>query len=113
MRVGVRRKVEIARSKTAWMVSPRGLNLPAVIVGAVVLDSNLDVHGGGAGRDSARLRLEKSRIKISAICTALSAAPLRRLSDTTQRLRPLATESSSRIRPTYVASLPAASIGVG
>ena len=34
----------------------------------------------------------------SAICTALSAAPLRRLSDTTQRLRPLSIVGSSRMR---------------
>ena len=36
----------------------------------------------------------------SAICTALLAAPLRILSDTTQRLQPLSTVSSRRIRPT-------------
>ena len=34
----------------------------------------------------------------SAICTALSAAPLRRLSDTHQRLRPLSMVESSRTR---------------
>ena len=36
----------------------------------------------------------------SAICTALSAAPLRKLSLTTQRLRPFSTVGSSRIRLT-------------
>src|SRR4030095_10916650 len=36
----------------------------------------------------------------SAICTALSAAPLRRLSLTTQMLRPLSTVGSSRTRLT-------------
>jgi len=36
----------------------------------------------------------------SAICTALSAAPLRRLSLTTHRLRPFSTVGSSRIRLT-------------
>ena len=35
----------------------------------------------------------------SAICTALSAAPLRRLSETTQRFSPLVTETSSLMRP--------------
>ena len=36
--------------------------------------------------------------RTSAICTALSAAPLRRLSDTIQRLRPLSIVGSSRMR---------------
>ena len=36
----------------------------------------------------------------SAICTVLSAAPLRRLSDTTQSDRPLSTVWSSRMRLT-------------
>ena len=39
----------------------------------------------------------------SAICTAFSAAPLRRLSLTTQRERPFSTVGSSRIRQTKVA----------
>lgn len=46
----------------------------------------------------------------SAICTAFKAAPFRKLSATTHRLRPLGMESSSRIRPTNTASVPAASI---
>ena len=45
---------------------------------------------------------------ISAICTAFSAAPLRMLSATTHRLSPYFTDSSLRMRPTKVSSLPAA-----
>src|SRR5665647_289503 len=49
----------------------------------------------------------------SAICTALRAAPLRRLSLTTHRSRPFSTVTSSRMRPTYTGSLPSASSGSG
>ena len=42
----------------------------------------------------------------SAICTALVAAPLRRLSLTHQKARPLGQERSSRIRPMKVSSRP-------
>src|SRR6266516_1641922 len=52
-------------------------------------------------------------IRISAIWTALVAAPLRILSATTQRLRPFSIDSSSRIRPTKVRSWPAASTAMG
>ncbi len=48
----------------------------------------------------------------SAICTALSAAPLRRLSLTHQRFRPFSIVLSWRIRLMNVAKSPAASIGV-
>src|SRR4051794_11661713 len=48
-------------------------------------------------------------MRISAICTALRAAPLRKLSETTHKLIPLGMEISSRIRPTNVSSLPSAS----
>src|SRR5581483_8968699 len=48
---------------------------------------------------SSRLRLTIS----SAIWTVLSAAPLRKLSDTTQKERPLSTVWSSRMRLTKVA----------
>ena len=41
-----------------------------------------------------------SAARISAICTALSAAPLRRLSATTHRLRPCGTVGSRRMRLT-------------
>ena len=53
-----------------------------------------------------------SRASSSAIWTAFSAAPFRRLSDTHQRFRPLSIVLSRRIRLTYVSSRPAASIGV-
>ena len=42
-------------------------------------------------------------IMLSAICTVLSAAPLRRLSETIQRLRPFSMVASSRMRETKVA----------
>ncbi len=45
--------------------------------------------------------------------TALSAAPFRMLSATTQRLIPFGMDSSSRIRPTRVSSPPAASVASG
>src|SRR4051812_29563382 len=41
-----------------------------------------------------------SRTRTSAICTAFKAAPLRRLSETTQRLRPKGTVGSLRMRLT-------------
>ena len=48
-----------------------------------------------------------------AICTALVAAPLRRLSLTHQMLRPFSTEKSRRMRPTNTSSLPQALSGMG
>ena len=47
-------------------------------------------------------------IRISAIWTAFSAAPFRILSETIHILMPLGIDSSSRILPTKVSSLPAA-----
>src|SRR4030095_4338104 len=52
-------------------------------------------------------------ISTSAICTALVAAPLRMLSETIHRLSPLASDSSSRIRPPETSSLPTQSIARG
>ncbi|MNM35529.1 hypothetical protein D3C81_462270 [compost metagenome] len=50
----------------------------------------------------------------SASCTALRAAPLRTLSDTIHRFRPRGCDRSSRMRPTYTASVPEAWVtGVG
>ena len=50
----------------------------------------------------------------SAICTALSAAPLRILSETTHRSSPRGCEMSSRMRPTKAGSRPEAWVtGVG
>ena len=49
---------------------------------------------------------------VSAICTAFSAAPLRRLSDTHQNDSPCSTVGSLRMRLTNTASSPAQSIGV-
>src|SRR6266542_5662375 len=49
----------------------------------------------------------------SPICTALSAAPLRRLSATDQNSTALASARSARMRPTNTPSVPAHSSGVG
>ncbi len=54
-----------------------------------------------------------SRSSSSAICTALVAAPLRRLSETTNSARPRSCARSLRMRPTSVSSLPAPSNGIG
>ncbi len=51
-------------------------------------------------------------IIVSAICTAFSAAPFRRLSETHQNDRPFATVGSLRMRLTNTASSPAHSTGV-
>ena len=51
--------------------------------------------------------------RTSAICTAFSAAPLRRLSPVIQRLIDPGSDPSSRTRPTSTGSMPAASSGVG
>ena len=51
--------------------------------------------------------------RTSAICTAFSAAPLRRLSPVIQRLIEPGSDGSSRTRPTSTGSMPAASSGVG
>ena len=56
-----------------------------------------------AAPDYAALRLASISLRLirhSAICTALSAAPLRRLSDTHHSTRPFSTVASSRMRLT-------------
>src|SRR4029453_3792276 len=55
-------------------------------------------------------RIQPRAASASAIWTALVAAPLRRLSLTTQNAmpRPSATDSSARTPPTYISSLPPA-----
>src|SRR5215203_4994531 len=49
----------------------------------------------------------------SAICTALVAAPLSRLSETTHRCSPRSCDGSRRMRPTSTSSWPAAERAVG
>ena len=61
---------------------------------------------------SASLR-SPMRMRPSAICTALSAAPLRRLSATTHKLMAPGTARSSRTRPTKTSSVPALASGCG
>src|SRR5690606_8937894 len=57
----------------------------------------------------------RRRVSSSAICTAFSAAPLRRLSLLMNSTRPLPSGAdwSARMRPTKLGSLPAACSGVG
>src|SRR5581483_1824265 len=52
-------------------------------------------------------------ISSSAICMALRAAPLRRLSPAIHRATPFGSERSSRMRPTNTSSRPAAVSGIG
>ena len=60
------------------------------------------------------LQAQPSCATNSASCTALSAAPLRILSETIHRFRPHGCERSSRMRPTNTASWPEACVtGVG
>ena len=51
--------------------------------------------------------------KSFAICTALVAAPLRKLSATIHKFRVLGRVKSRRIRPTKTASFPSANLGMG
>src|SRR4026207_2462072 len=100
------------------MPAEAGIHPDSLGVANMKMDSGLRRNDGSENSRRVAIQLSmktyiKSRIKISAICTALSAAPLRRLSDTTQRLRPLAIDLSSRILPTKVASFPAASMAMG
>ena len=71
---------------------PLRLRLPAGEVGAVIGQGQLDASASSVCTSN------------SAICTALVAAPLRRLSLTHQKARPLGEERSSRIRPMNVSS---------
>src|SRR5207253_10858575 len=71
-------------------------------------------HGGQQTSDFFRhLPTTPISTACSAICTAFSAAPLRRLSDTIHSTRPCRVEASSRMRPTKTSSLPATPLGVG
>ena len=96
-----------------------GLTLPAVEVGAVVAEGQLDVPHGrqrsplrgqepAHGQDRARASSSSS-----AIWTALVAAPLRRLSLTHQKRRALGRLRSWRMRPTKTSSVPAAAAARG
>ena len=78
---------------------------PAIAVHGVV--DAMTMRGGAPPSLLARHPDEVvARASSSAICTALSAAPLRTLSATTHRLRPCATVGSRRMRPTYTGSVP-------
>src|SRR5437588_8484487 len=82
-----------------------------VIDGAVLFEGR--DHRGEKRSDFLCHHSTPSSIARSAICTAFSAAPLRRLSDTIQSASPWLVEGSSRMRPTYTSSLPATWCGVG
>ena len=62
--------------------------------------------------DHAAFASIRCAISVSAICTAFSAAPLRRLSETHQNDSPCSTVGSLRMRLTNTASSPALSAGV-
>src|SRR5690606_22929229 len=72
-------------------------------------------HGGDSSRPGTPSATHQpSAATSSASWTAFNAAPLRMLSETIQRLSPRGCEMSSRMRPTYTASLPEAWVtGVG
>ena len=71
-----------------------------------------DVPPGDRPLDHAAFASIRCAISVSAICTAFSAAPLRRLSETHQNDSPCATVGSLRMRLTNTASSPAHSSGV-
>ena len=68
--------------------------------------------GATAARDEAHA-LFTAPHRRSAIWTALSAAPLRRLSEATKKTSPLGSERSRRTRPTSTASRPTLASGIG
>src|SRR5262249_62251706 len=88
-----------------------GLRLPAVEIAAVIGEDQLHI-----AHDQGKCYFRGSRLRrtsTSAICTALVAAPLRRLSATTHKFRPLATVGSRRTRPTKTSSRPSAASASG
>ena len=86
----------------------------ALDVGHAVASAAPGPTYGLAPRDAAGRTQSRSR-RISASSTVFVAAPLRRLSETTQkaRPRPSAIEASRRTRPTKISSRPAASVASG
>src|SRR5438270_12057666 len=92
----------------------RELGRAAVVDRAVLLQ-----RGDHRGKKAADLchaltaPIAPMEIASSAIWTAFSAAPLRRLSDTIHSKRPCRVDASSRMRPTYTSSFPATPLGVG
>ena len=79
----------------------------------------MERRGQQAGRATRQRQVQASAAagtslsSSSAICTALVAAPLRRLSLTHQKSRALGRCRSWRIRPTKTSSVPAASAARG
>ena len=88
-----------------------GLGLPAGEVRAIVGQGEAK-RASHAPRPGAGNGLTQ-RIRSSAIWIPLSAAPLRSWSPTTQKLRPLARDRSSRMRPTKQSSWPSTATGIG
>jgi hypothetical protein len=101
----------------------RGVGPPAEVARLPRPLARRAADAGGAGAPAGRVVEDRcarlgpqSQPRVtsdSAICTALVAAPLRRLSLTTQSARPRGCEESSRMRPTSTSSRPAASRGSG
>src|ERR1019366_8652944 len=71
------------------------------------------VHHTGLARAVHPARPHVSRRSSSATCTALVAAPLRRLSALKNSAMPCSRPGSRRIRPTWTSSLPATDRGIG
>ena len=76
----------------------------------VVDDERRPIRGWRLGAGRAQ---QAADVSSSATCTALVAAPLRRLLPTIQRFRQRSWEGSRRMRPTSTSSRPAASSAVG
>src|SRR6478736_1412276 len=97
------------------------MRLPRPVLDAGAVAGRTETHGAqpappcyrhqAAARSGTRTRPRPTRS--SAIWTPFVAAPLRRLSATTNRLSPLRRDASSRMRPTRTSSVPDAADGRG
>src|SRR6185312_2565935 len=124
-RAGVQQRLERLPGGAAGRppVVDRGelMRLPGAVLDAGPVAGRSQTHGAqppppgyrhqAAARPGTRTRPRPTRS--SAIWMPFVAAPLRRLSATTNRLRPLRREASSRMRPTRTSSVPAAADGRG
>ena len=110
--VGVcRLYVEVLGGKTHPCVVGEG----AGFVKQGLVAAGAEHHGGGNGPkcDMVEMFHTDGAVNCWRICIALVAAPLRRLSDTTQRLSERGCEGSRRTRPTKTSSRLCAMTGVG
>src|SRR5262249_663391 len=114
-RAGAGQLVEGVLDDVLHRPEPR-LPLPAAELGPIVAERQLDIpHRNAARRRPAVTQASTAdrSSSVSAIWTALVAAPFRRLSLTHQKSRVLGRLKSGRIRPTKTSSLPAASAAKG